>query len=263
MGESNGHVRSERQGPIVTVTLDRPEKRNALALDVMLELTAALRGVGESRCARRHPRRQRAGVLGRSQLRRHGRGHARRGPAALRRVHGDDGHDPGDPAAGVSPRSMRSPPPPAASSSPRATSRSPPSRPASPSRAARAGCSATRRSSPSPATSVASGRWRWRSPATPSTPRTAAEWGLINRAVPDDELDAAVADLMARATRGIVVVEGARQADVLRARSTSPQAEAYEYAIAGDGRRRDHRDAQEGIAAFLEKRRPKWPGRDA
>ena len=31
---------------------------------------------------------------------------------------------------------------------------------------------------------------------------TAAEWGLINRAVPDDELDAAVADLIRRATRG-------------------------------------------------------------
>src|SRR3978361_879844 len=31
---------------------------------------------------------------------------------------------------------------------------------------------------------------------------TAAEWGLVNRAVPDAELDAAVADLLARATRG-------------------------------------------------------------
>src|SRR6476660_4245715 len=31
---------------------------------------------------------------------------------------------------------------------------------------------------------------------------TAAEWGLINRAVPDDELDAEVHDLITRATRG-------------------------------------------------------------
>src|SRR6187431_3334172 len=31
---------------------------------------------------------------------------------------------------------------------------------------------------------------------------TAAEWGLINRAVPDDKLDAAVDDLLRRATRG-------------------------------------------------------------
>ena len=36
----------------------------------------------------------------------------------------------------------------------------------------------------------------------PITAATAAEWGLINRAVPDDELDAAVDDLMRRATRG-------------------------------------------------------------
>ena len=35
-------------GDIATITLDRPEKRNALALDVMLELTAALREVGDS-----------------------------------------------------------------------------------------------------------------------------------------------------------------------------------------------------------------------
>ena len=40
---------------------------------------------------------------------------------------------------------------------------------------------------------------------------TAADWGLINRVVPDDELDAAMLDLIARATRGSAV-EGARQA---------------------------------------------------
>ena len=31
----------ERVEDVVTITLDRPEKRNALALDVMIELTAA------------------------------------------------------------------------------------------------------------------------------------------------------------------------------------------------------------------------------
>ena len=34
------------------------------------------------------------------------------------------------------------------------------------------------------------------------TAAEAADWGLINRAVPDDELDAAVLDLITRATRG-------------------------------------------------------------
>ena len=33
-------------GPFATITLDRPEKRNALALDVMVELTDAFRAVG-------------------------------------------------------------------------------------------------------------------------------------------------------------------------------------------------------------------------
>ena len=33
-------VRSERAGDVVTITLDRPEKRNALAVDVMVELHA-------------------------------------------------------------------------------------------------------------------------------------------------------------------------------------------------------------------------------
>ena len=35
------HLLVERDGPITTITLNRPEKRNALALDVMVELTDA------------------------------------------------------------------------------------------------------------------------------------------------------------------------------------------------------------------------------
>ena len=42
------HVLVESEGDIVTITLDRPEKRNALALDVMLELTETFEHVGES-----------------------------------------------------------------------------------------------------------------------------------------------------------------------------------------------------------------------
>ena len=33
------HLLVTSEGPITTITLDRPEKRNALAVDVMLELT--------------------------------------------------------------------------------------------------------------------------------------------------------------------------------------------------------------------------------
>jgi enoyl-CoA hydratase/carnithine racemase len=86
---------------------------------------------------------------------------------------------------------------------------------------------------------------------------TAADWGLINRAVPDDELDAAVADLMARATRG----SPASKALGKRAFYTQidlDQRNAYEYAIevmAGDV---VTADAQEGITAFLDKRKPSF-----
>ena len=67
---------------------------------------------------------------------------------------------------------------------------------------------------------------------------TAAEWGLINRVVPDDELDAAVDDLMARATRGSACVEGGRQARVLRPDRPRP-ARGLRVRVAGDGGRRD------------------------
>ena len=40
------HLVVKRDGDITTVTLDRPEKRNALALDVMEELTATLEAIG-------------------------------------------------------------------------------------------------------------------------------------------------------------------------------------------------------------------------
>ena len=42
------HVLVETDGPFTTITLNRPEKRNALALDVMVELTEVFRAVGES-----------------------------------------------------------------------------------------------------------------------------------------------------------------------------------------------------------------------
>ena len=40
------HLLVDRDGDITTITLNRPEKRNALALDVMIELTETLQEVG-------------------------------------------------------------------------------------------------------------------------------------------------------------------------------------------------------------------------
>ena len=39
------HLLVDRQGPIVTVTLNRPEQRNALSLPLMLELTEVLQQI--------------------------------------------------------------------------------------------------------------------------------------------------------------------------------------------------------------------------
>ena len=58
---------------------------------------------------------------------------------------------------------------------------------------------------------------------------TAADWGLINRAVPDDQLDAAVDDLMARATRGSASSKALGKR-AFYAQVDLDQAQAYEYA---------------------------------
>ena len=42
------HLLVDRQGPIVTVTLNRPDQRNALSLPLMLELTHVLQQIGSS-----------------------------------------------------------------------------------------------------------------------------------------------------------------------------------------------------------------------
>src|SRR6185369_3939574 len=47
-GVSYQHVILDCDGPFATVTLNRPDKRNALALDVMLEVTEAFRAIGSS-----------------------------------------------------------------------------------------------------------------------------------------------------------------------------------------------------------------------
>jgi enoyl-CoA hydratase/carnithine racemase len=84
---------------------------------------------------------------------------------------------------------------------------------------------------------------------------TAAEWGLINRAVPDDELDAAVDDLMRRATRGSAASKALGKR-TFYAEIDLDQAHAYEYASQVMAAAVTGRDAQEGITAFLEKRKP-------
>jgi enoyl-CoA hydratase/carnithine racemase len=88
--------------------------------------------------------------------------------------------------------------------------------------------------------------------------RTAAEWGLVNRTVPDAELDAAVDDLLARATRGSRANKGLGK-QTLYAQLDRPEADAYSVALEVMASASQTPGAKEGMAAFLGKRQPVWP----
>ena len=82
---------------------------------------------------------------------------------------------------------------------------------------------------------------------------TAADWGLINRAVPAAELDAATLDLISRATRGSTESKAmGKQGYYRQMELAQPQAYALASEIMAAGALTA--DGQEGIAAFLEKR---------
>jgi enoyl-CoA hydratase/carnithine racemase len=87
------------------------------------------------------------------------------------------------------------------------------------------------------------------------TAQVAAEWGLINRAVPDDELHAATAGLLARATRGSAGSKALGKQTFYEQIGMHQHA-AYEHASEVMATAAAGPDAQEGIAAFLEKRTP-------
>jgi enoyl-CoA hydratase/carnithine racemase len=89
---------------------------------------------------------------------------------------------------------------------------------------------------------------------------TAVEWGLVNDAVPPEELDAAVdalADHIAEASP-MVLALGKR---TFYEQVGMPQADAYTLAAKVMTENAGTDDAHEGISAFLEKRRPTWTGR--
>jgi len=86
---------------------------------------------------------------------------------------------------------------------------------------------------------------------------TAAEWGLVNKVVPDAELDQAVLDLLTRATRGSVYSKALGK-QAFYAQIDLPQDEAYQYAVEVMARAATSADAQEGISAFLAKRAPSF-----
>ncbi|ATL66730.1 enoyl-CoA hydratase-related protein [Nocardia terpenica] len=92
----------------------------------------------------------------------------------------------------------------------------------------------------------------------PIDARTAEQWGLINRVVPDADLDAAVADLLARATRGSRASKALGKR-TLYAQLDRPEADAYAIALEVMAAASQLPGAREGMAAFLAKRSPVWP----
>ena len=250
------HLIVKRDGDITTVTLDRPEKRNALALDVMEELTAALEAIGSTDA--------RGVVL------------AANGPVF------SAGHNFGDMAGAgydearrvfdVCTRMMDMvqsiPQPVCAKVHALATA---------------AGCQLVATCDlaiaaesagfaipggkgglfcHTPLVAVARNIGRKRALEMAFTgdtidAATAADWGLINRAVPDDELDAAVDDLMAQGDPRVVASKSLGKR-TFYAQVGLDQTAAYEYAVNVMAAAATTPDAQEGISAFLEKRRPNF-----
>ena len=253
------HLLVSTDGPITTITLDRPDKRNALALDVMTELTTVLRTVGDSDAL---------GVV-----------LAANGPVF------SAGHNFAD-MAGASLADVRHlfevctemmdtvqsiPQPVVAKVHALATA---------------AGCQLVATCDlaiaaesaafaipggkgglfcHTPLVAVARNVGRKRAlemalTGDPIDAHTAADWGLINRVVPDEELDAAVADLIGRATRGSVLSKALGKRGFY-AQVGLDQSQAYAFAVEMMASAAVTADAQEGIAAFLEKRRPQFTER--
>jgi enoyl-CoA hydratase/carnithine racemase len=85
--------------------------------------------------------------------------------------------------------------------------------------------------------------------------RTAAEWGLVNRVVPAAELVAATDALIRRATRGSAFSKGLGK-QAYYAQIDLDQPKAYAYALEVMASNAVAEDGQESIRAFTEKRRP-------
>ncbi len=89
----------------------------------------------------------------------------------------------------------------------------------------------------------------------------AVKSGLVNRMAPPEELDGAVDDLIAQV---LLNAPGALKQckDLLRHASHMGRVEANEWTAHQIARRRQSDEGQEGMTAFLEKRKPSWQIRE-
>jgi enoyl-CoA hydratase/carnithine racemase len=93
----------------------------------------------------------------------------------------------------------------------------------------------------------------------PISAATALEWGLVNRVVPAAHLESEVVRLVAQIRRfspDIIAIGK----DAFYRQIDETQVDAYEITGPIMSGNATHPDAQEGMAAFLEKRPPEWGG---
>jgi enoyl-CoA hydratase/carnithine racemase len=94
----------------------------------------------------------------------------------------------------------------------------------------------------------------------PVTAATALEWGLVNHVVPANELDEAVADLIERIAQSSPLTVGIGK-ETFYAQVELDEHRAYDLTKSVMTMNSMAADAQEGICAFLDKREPSWTGK--
>ncbi len=94
----------------------------------------------------------------------------------------------------------------------------------------------------------------------PISAQTAAEWGLVNQVVPADQLEQATRELALSIVKASPLVVGLGK-QAFYSQIDLDQAKAYAYAKEVMSMNALAADAQEGMCAFLEKREPAWTGR--
>jgi enoyl-CoA hydratase/carnithine racemase len=89
---------------------------------------------------------------------------------------------------------------------------------------------------------------------------TALDWGLVNRVVPSEQLDSAVAELVERIARSSPLTVGIGK-EAFYAQIELDEQRAYDLTKSVMAMNSLTVDAQEGICAFVEKRQPSWTGK--
>jgi enoyl-CoA hydratase/carnithine racemase len=93
----------------------------------------------------------------------------------------------------------------------------------------------------------------------PIDARTALDWGLLNRVVPQEELEGAVSELVEKVARSSPLTVGIGK-EAFYAQIELDEHRAYDLTKAVMAMNSMAGDAQEGICAFLDKREPTWRG---